>query len=200
MGAFLPDAPDNFSPPSWWDEEQQADRPVVLVTQGTIATDANQLIGPTLHGLADLPVLVVAAGLKDPSDAGLSELPGNVRWAPFVPFKPLLPHVSAYVTNGGFGGVMFALSNGVPIVTAGTTEDKAEIGNRVTYSGVGVNLKTSEPKPDQVIAAVQSLLSEPRYRQRAQTLQYELAQHDAPREPAELLEQLAQTKQPVLAS
>jgi UDP:flavonoid glycosyltransferase YjiC (YdhE family) len=126
-------------------------------------------------------------------------LPANVRVEAFVPFKPLLPHVDAYVTNGGFGGVQFALANGVPIVAAGTTEDKPEIANRVAYSGVGVNLRTNAPSPEQVRAAVMSLLSNAQYRKQAQRIQAELAAHDAPTEAAELLEQLAETRQPILS-
>jgi UDP:flavonoid glycosyltransferase YjiC (YdhE family) len=200
IGALLPDAPVDAALPGWWDEVVQTKLPVVLVTQGTVATDAQALIGPTLRGLADEPVLVVAAGLKDPCDTGLKSLPDNVRWAPFVPFKPLLPHVAAYVTNGGFGGVMFALANGAPIVTARTTEDKPEVGNRVAYSGVGINLKTSNPTPEQVQAAVRRVLREPSFHERARLIQRDLAAHDAPEEAANLLEQLAATRRPVVRS
>jgi UDP:flavonoid glycosyltransferase YjiC (YdhE family) len=200
IGALLPDPPADVTLPPWWDEVLHARQPVVLVTQGTVATDARALIAPTLAGLADQPLLVVVAGLKDPHDAGLEKLPANARWARFVPFKPLMPHVSALVTNGGFGGVMFALAHGVPIVSGGTTEDKPEISNRVAYSGVGVNLKTSTPTPAQVRAAVTAVLDQPSYRQRAEAIQQELARHDAPREAAELLEQLARTKQPVASA
>ena len=40
----------------------------------------------------------------------------------------MLPQVSVLVTNGGYGSVSQALAAGVPIVSAGLTEDKAEIG------------------------------------------------------------------------
>src|SRR5215470_13228230 len=117
----------------------------------------------------------------------------------FVPFKPLLPYVDAYVTNGGFGGVHFALANGVPIVAGGTSEDKPEIANRVAYSGVGVNLKTNAPSPEAVRAAVKQVLSDAGYRQRAQRIQAELAALDAPAQAVRLLEQLAETRQPVVS-
>jgi UDP:flavonoid glycosyltransferase YjiC (YdhE family) len=106
--------------------------------------------------------------------------------------------VDVYVTNGGFGGVQFALMNGVPIVAGGTTEDKPEIGNRIAYSGVGINLKTNTPTPAQIHTAVKTVLSNPQYRQKAQQIQAELGQHDAPTEAARLLEQLAETRRPLL--
>lgn len=199
IGALLPDAPAAFTPPPWWESVVNKRRPVVLVTQGTVATNPQELIGPTLRGLAGDDALVIAAGVKDRRSLALDPLPENALVEAFVPFKPLLPHVDAYVTNGGFGGVQYALANGVPIVAGGATEDKPEIANRVAYSGVGINLKTSAPTPEQVRSAVMAVLNDPKYRSRAQRIQAELARHDAPREAALLLEQLAETRQPIRA-
>jgi len=198
IGALLPDAPGNLTLPAWWPEVVARKRPVVLVTQGTVATNAQELIAPTLRALTHEDVLVIAAGVKDMRLLGLETIPANARVEPFVPFKPLLPYVDVYVTNGGFGGVHFALMNGVPIVAGGTTEDKPEIGNRIAYSGVGINLKTSTPTPRQIHTAVKIVLSNPQYRERARRIRVELAQHDGPTEAARLLEQLAETKRPVL--
>ena len=68
------------------------------------------------------------------------------------------------VTNGGYGGVQMALSQGVPLVVAGTTEDKPEVAARVAWSGAGINLKTAAPTPAQVRDAVRALLDDQRYR------------------------------------
>jgi MGT family glycosyltransferase len=196
IGALLPET-SAFTPPEWWDEVVGADRPVVLVTQGTIATNADELIAPTLAGLADEDVLVIAAtGGKTADDLGLS-VPPNARVVPFVPFVPLMPHIDLYITNGGYGGVMIALAHGVPMIGAGTTEDKVEVNNRIARAGVGINLRTATPTPEQVRSAARTILNEARYRQRAKAMGAALAQHDAPRAAADLLETLARTKQPV---
>jgi MGT family glycosyltransferase len=200
IGALLPDASNGFSPPAWWPEVVNKKRPVVLVTQGTVATNPQELIAPTLQALATMDVLVIAAGVKDTSSLALDPLPANARVESFVPFKSLLPHVDLYITNGGFGGVQFALAHGVPIITGGTTEDKPEVGNRVAYSGVGINLKTNTPTPEQIRTAVQTILSNPSYRQKARHLQAEITSHDAPTEAALLLEKLAKTKKSVLST
>jgi UDP:flavonoid glycosyltransferase YjiC (YdhE family) len=110
-----------------------------------------------------------------------------------------MEHVSVYVTNGGYGGVQYALAAGVPIVAAGTTEDKAEVGNRVAYSGVGRNLRTATPTPEHVRGAVRALLDDPSYRTAAGRVALDLAGHDAAAESADLLERLAATGRPVYA-
>lgn len=195
IGALLPDAPDDFTPPAWWPEVVDKQRPVVLVTQGTVATKAEELVAPTVEALAGDDVLVIAAG-ADP--AALGTVPTNARVERFVPFKPLMPMVDVYVTNGGFGGVQYALSNGVPVVAGGKTEDKAEIANRVAYSGCGINLKTATPTAAQVGAAVRKILHDPAYRESAGRIRAELAAKDAATEAVSLLERLAETKAPVV--
>ncbi len=52
-------------------------------------------------------------------------------------------HASAVVTNGGYTGVTLALSHGVPLLQAGTTEEKSEIGARIRWTGVGLALRTT---------------------------------------------------------
>lgn len=118
---------------------------------------------------------------------------------PYIPYDELLPHAAAFVTNGGWTGLTIALHHGVPIVQAGTTEEKAENGARVQWSGAGLRLGTTRPKPDAVRAAVRRVLGEPGFAAAAGRLRAEFAAHDAGRESADLLEELARTRRPVTA-
>ena len=166
--------------PPWW-SELDGGRPLVHVTQGTMAnTDLGRLLVPTLRGLAGEDVLVVAATGGRPV-ARLEQqlggpLPDNVRAAPFLPYDALLPRTAAMVTNGGFGGVQQALAAGVPLVVAGSTEDKPEVAARVSWSGAGINLRTGTPRPGQLRRAVRRVLTEPRYRTAAERLRREISQ------------------------
>ncbi|MBD1893152.1 nucleotide disphospho-sugar-binding domain-containing protein [Coleofasciculus sp. FACHB-129] len=199
IGTFLPPAPPDFVPPDWW-QELQGERPVVHVTQGTVATEASDLIEPTIQALADEEVLIVATTGKQPLErVKLKAIPQNVRIEPFIPHACLLPHVDVMVTNGGFNGVQIALANGVPMVTAGQTEEKPEICARVQWTGTGIDLKTSTPTPAEIKSAVETILSTPTYKQNAQRFQQEIRSYDSPAIAASLLETLANTKQPVLS-
>jgi MGT family glycosyltransferase len=199
IGGFLPKGPENFRPPLWWDEMTTTRKPVVLVTQGTVATDQRELMIPTLHALEDEEIFVVATtGGKPAERLGLARTPGNARIVPFLPYDRLMPHVDAMVTNGGYGSVQIALAHGVPLVVSGWSEEKPEIGNRVAWSGVGIHLRAKRsPAPGRIRAAVRRVLDEPQFKARAARLQADLAGHDAPAEAAELLERLAATKRPV---
>jgi MGT family glycosyltransferase len=197
IGPYLPEPPVAFTPPVWWDELKSG-KPVIHVTQGTVATEADDLIVPTLQALADEDVLVVAATGGQPiENIKLAPIPANARIEPFIPYYYLLPHVNVMVTNGGYNGVQAALAFGVPLVAAGQTEEKPEICTRVEWSGVGINLKTKTPRPMQIKNAVKKILSSPHYRQNAERLKADIANYYAPTLAATRLEQLAVTKQPV---
>jgi UDP:flavonoid glycosyltransferase YjiC (YdhE family) len=154
--------------PSWADE-LDGSRKVVLVTQGTLANhNFGLLVGPTLQALANEPdVLVVATAGGRPVEAIPGPIPSNARLAEYLPFEWLLPKVDVLVTNGGYGSVNQALSFGIPLVTAGLTEDKADVNARVAWSGVGIDLATNEPTVPALLEAVRAVLDSPNFGSRA---------------------------------
>lgn len=199
VGAVLPRGVDLFEPPAWWGDvlaAKAAGRPVVLVTQGTVATDPERLLYPALEALTGTRALVVlTTGTAEPDEVLPRHLPPNVRAARFVPFEHLLPLVDVMVTNGGFGGVQQALAAGVPLVVAGRTEDKAEVAARVTWAGVGVALPT-DPATDAttsraVADGVRRVLADGSFAERARELAAEYARYDAVGRVVEVVEGLA---------
>jgi MGT family glycosyltransferase len=194
VGPCLPGPARDWTPPAWWDDvldARAAGRPVVLVTQGTIATDPANLVLPAVEGLGHREPLVVATTVGFDADAVLPRPPANVRLTPFVPFTELLPLVDAVVTNGGYGGVQLALAHGVPLVVAGTTEDKSEVSSRVTWAGVGIALRTDTPTAAQVRDAVGTVLADPSYRARAAALQRVYAGYSGAERAAEAVLEVA---------
>jgi MGT family glycosyltransferase len=160
--------------PEWW-AELDGSRPVVHVSQGTIAnTDYDELITPTMTALADDDVLVVVSTGGRPLSTLPSPLPANVRVAEYLPHDRLLPLTDVYVSNGGYGGVHYALEHGVPLVVAGATEDKAEVAARVQWTGAGVRLRTNRPTPEQVGTAVRRVLADPGYAERTRKIGTEI--------------------------
>jgi UDP:flavonoid glycosyltransferase YjiC (YdhE family) len=177
VGPVLPRPSVNFKEPAWWGDLDSS-KPVVLVTQGTIANfDFNELIQPTLSALADENMLVIAATGRPDIESIVA--PANAKVESFVPFDRLLPKVDVLVTNGGYGAVHQALSLGVPIVIAGESEDKALISARVDWAGVGVNLGTQHPTEDQIRSAVHMVLADKQYRRNAQSIQRNFKKYNA---------------------
>jgi MGT family glycosyltransferase len=165
----------DFDAPHWWGDVLAAER-VVVVTQGTVAnTDHTALFQPALAGLADLDALVVVTtGVEG---TVIENAPSNARVGGFVPFDLLLPHADVLITNAGYGGVLKALTHGVPMVVAGDTEDKPAVAAHVAWSGTGIDLRTGHPSAQAVGDAVRQVLSDPSYAQTAAAMRTEIADH-----------------------
>jgi MGT family glycosyltransferase len=194
-----PISPDQVPLPPWANE-LDGSRKVVLVTQGTVANhNFGLLVAPTLAALASEPdVLVVATAGGRPIEAIPGHIPSNARVASFLPFEWLLPRVSVLVTNGGYGSVNQAMSYGIPLVTAGLTEDKADVNARVGWSGVGVNLATNEPTPEALRKAVRTVLDRPAYRMRATQMASEFAGIDTRSEILRIIHEVVARGVPTL--
>ena len=160
-----------WMPPAWWNRLDQAEG-VIHVTQGTVDNaDPQRLIVPAVHALRGSGRQIVVTTGRTTSIAtrhALDQLRSErVHVAEFVPYDVLLPRTDLMITNGGWGGVQQAARHGVPVIVAGRTEEKAEVGARVAWSGLGLDLRTGTPSPARIRTAVDAVLATGRYRRRA---------------------------------
>jgi UDP:flavonoid glycosyltransferase YjiC (YdhE family) len=176
--------------PPWWDVIVKHEKPLVVVTQGTVSNDPEDLILPTLQALKDLDVLVVATLVRSDNIDSI-DLPANVRTAKFIPFEELFKYTDIVVSNGGYGTIQQALSAGVPLVLAGMTEDKPEANSRTAWTGAAINLATQRPQSVQVRQAVEQILHHPSFRTRALELKAKYAKTDSLGDIAATIDQLA---------
>lgn len=196
VGALGPEPDEHWQPPAWWSSFLADPRPTVLVSQGTLRPNLNELVLPTLRALTGVNVQAVvvtgAASVETLRERLGGELPGWVRVAPWIPYQSVLPYVDAFVTNGGYTGVTLALANGVPLVQIGSSEEKAEIGARIAWAGVGVRARWLPPRP-RLRAMVRHVLTDPGVHAACRRMAAALSVHDAPGECVDLLEELAAT-------
>ena len=182
VGALTSPRPAMGPPPPWWPDLERPGAPVVHVTQGTLNVDPHDLIEPAVSALGRQPVTLAIATGRAGADALPFPVPPNARVAGILPYAELLPVVDVVITNGGWGGVLAALSHGIPLVIAGGDLDKPEIATRVAWAGAGVNLHTGRPKPRAVLEAWRRVSSDPAYRREAERIGASLRSHDGPAE------------------
>ncbi|MGR0317886.1 glycosyltransferase [Agromyces sp. ZXT2-3] len=184
VGALAPTGSVRTDPPAWW-ADLPDDRPVVHVTQGTLNVDPDDLIRPAFAALGRQPVSIVATtGRADAPDVPFP-VPPNAYVAGLVDYAALLPRVEAMITNGGWGGVLAALSHGIPLIVAGGDIDKPVIAARIGWAGAGIDLRTGSPRPRAILRAWRRLATDPGYRERAEAIGRALRAHDGPREVVE---------------
>ena len=176
----------NYIKPNWWSEIEK-DIPVVLINQGTVSKNYDDLILPAIEALKNEKIIVIAVPVKE---GEIMDLPENVHTEPYIPFGNILPYIDLLITNGGFGGTQNALAYGIPIIIAGATEDKMEVAARLEYSGAGINLRKQKPTAKKIRKAYTKIMSDHSYKQKAKELQENYAKFDAPLLATGMIEEL----------
>ena len=171
----------NPTRPAWWHEvTSNITEKIIFVCQGTVATDINQLVVPTMTAFKDRSdvIVIVALGKKGASLPADVPVPSNSRVADYIPYDDLLPYCDVFITTGGYGSFQRALNSGTPLVIGATTEEKPETAARAEWAGVAVNLRTSNPSTKQLEQAVDEILSNKKYKTKALEIQAEIATYD----------------------
>lgn len=163
------------SPPAWL-EGIPTDRPLVLVTLGSLFTHdesfflaASQAV---LH-LGGCPI--VAAGNPELADRLKARAPGGAIVQPWVPYDWLLPRLDLVIHHGGMGTTHAAIVHGVPQLIVPHAGDQANQARRAAAAGIGLTMPPAQASPNQLAAAVGRLLSDAQWRQRAGHWQNEFA-------------------------
>jgi UDP:flavonoid glycosyltransferase YjiC (YdhE family) len=131
--------------------------------------------------------IIVTTGGQSPESIPVA-IPSNARITSFLPYAQIMPEIDLLITNGGYGTVNMAISHGIPIISAGLTEDKEEVSAHVQWSGAGIDLRTNQASPEAIRYAVDEIFIQPSYRERAQQLSHEFASHDVEAELLSLIE------------
>jgi UDP:flavonoid glycosyltransferase YjiC (YdhE family) len=191
IGPIITPPNTNYKKPEWWSEIEM-DIPVVLINQGTVSKDYDDLILPAIEALKNENIIVIAVPVME---GDIVNLPGNVHCESHIPFGNILPYIDLLITNGGFGGTQNALAYGIPIIIAGATEDKMEVAARLEYSGAGINLRNQKPTTKNIMKAYRMIISDQSYKQKAQVLKEQYAKFDAPVLAIGLIEELLEKQQ-----
>jgi MGT family glycosyltransferase len=165
---------------AWFDDRLLKYEIIILVTQGTIEKDVNKIIVPTLEALKNTGALIICTtGGQQTTELRKKYRQCNIIIEDFIPFNDVMPYAHLYVTNGGYGGVMLALDNKVPMVVAGIHEGKNEICSRIGFFKYGIDLKTEKPAPKQILNAVREVLANPVYKQNVEMINREFSSYNA---------------------
>ncbi|KAJ5689213.1 UDP-Glycosyltransferase/glycogen phosphorylase [Penicillium macrosclerotiorum] len=158
--------------PEWWEElvtlkQAAAPKKVIFVAQGTFILDYRMLLIPTIQAFAncDKYMVIGVLGKKGAKLNGI-ELPNNAKVIDYFPYDMILPHADVFVTNGGYGGFLRSVMHGVPMVIAGTGQDKAEVAMRGEWAGIAANLRSNTPSIEAIRDSVNSITEDDRFKRR----------------------------------
>ena len=131
-------------------------------------------VGEALGGTQERPYHLIVTYAAQQRDQ--LHVPANVGLTSYIPHSVVLPLCSACVTHCGHGTITAALSNGVPVIGLPNIGDQVLLSGRAQELGAGIALDGEKATPDEIRAAVNRVLDEPSYKQRAMELK---AKYDA---------------------
>ncbi|HEY2155384.1 MAG TPA: glycosyltransferase [Isosphaeraceae bacterium] len=159
--------------PAWWDG-LDPQRPMVYVTMGS--SGRADLLSAVLEGLADLPVVVIAATLGRSLDR---PAPPNALVADFLPGHAAAARADMVVCNGGSPTTHQALAAGVPVLGIPSNMDQHLNMQSVRRLGAGESIRSDRASAGAVRRAVDRILGDPRYTDEAARLAGIFSKYDA---------------------
>ncbi|RZQ61166.1 activator-dependent family glycosyltransferase [Amycolatopsis suaedae] len=177
--------------PRWlWEPTR---RPRVGLTLGLTATEVfsgyNIPLSDILGALSELDIEVVAT-VAESEQAGLGAVPANVRLVSYVPWHALAPTCSAVIHHAGAATMGTTMRHPVPQLALHYHFDQPILGRALAEHGAGLEIHTTRATGTGIRDAVERLLSEPRFAERARDLRDEVLAAPSPNELVGQLEEL----------
>jgi zeaxanthin glucosyltransferase len=163
-------------------------RPLVFCSFGTLQGSRAGLFRNVAAACASLGLrlLIAHGGRLDPELAG--KLPGDPIVADYVPQRAVLRRASLAITHAGFNTVLDALSYGVPMVAIPLAFEQPATAARLERAGVARIVTPAKASPARLAKAIEAVLGEPQFRDRAALIQTEIASAGGVRRAADILE------------
>jgi len=165
-------------------------RPFVFASLGTLQGHRYSLLRNIARACKPLGVQLLIAhcgGLNAAQAARLQD--EGAHWVTdFAPQRAALARAAAVITHAGLNTVLDALEAGVPMLALPIAFDQPGVAARIEHAGVGLRLQSQLASPARIGHALQRLLNEGEFRQRAVRLGAEVREAGGAVRAAELIE------------
>jgi MGT family glycosyltransferase len=183
-----------------WDRLESG-KPIAYMSLGSQIYHHPELFSAVAHALSPSEAQLVFAMNELASTDFARSLPGHVLPVHYSPQAQLLERVDLMITHGGANSVMEALDHGCALAQLPICNDQFLQAEFIRRSGAGVVLDAKRPSAETYRKALLPLLDPPGpARTAAKRIARSYAAHDGAKETAQLIEQLAATRSPVMPS
>jgi MGT family glycosyltransferase len=175
-------------------------KPTVIVSLGTIFFRTPGLLETIVAALRNEAVNLLVTIGHDQDPLRLGPQPKNVHAYPYLPISNLLPSCDLFITHGGFNSVKEALTAGVPMLVVPLASDQHFSAERCEATGIGLAVRPHERTEYEINAKALTILSDARYKDRAEGFAREMSSLPPIEQAVSLLEGLARLNKAVLSS
>jgi zeaxanthin glucosyltransferase len=152
--------------------EKLSGKPLIYASLGTLVNGLEHAYKAILEGAKELPEvqLVLSVGQSVNAD-DLRPIPSDAIIVRTAPQLQLLKHAVLCITHAGLNTTLESLAQGVPMVAVPIGYDQPGVATRIEYHGVGKSLEVATLSGKQMLKAIQEVLQNPSYRERARYFQ-----------------------------
>lgn len=162
------------------------DRPFVYISLGSVFED-HEFIAQCIQAFRNEDIDVLLTTNSDIHHFKSLNLPENIEVQKFVPQLEILQKADVFLTHSGMNSVNESLYFGVPMVVFPQHSEQRLVAEQVIKTGTGVELKKG--KRSYIRKAVQEIINNPVYKQRAEKLGRSLQEAGGAREAAIKIEE-----------
>jgi zeaxanthin glucosyltransferase len=174
-------------------------QPLIYASMGTLQNRLSGVFKDIAQACVGLDAQLVIALGGGSNPASLPDLPGSPLVVGYAPQLELLQKATLTITHAGMNTALESLSNGVPMVAIPIANDQPGVAARIAWTGTGEVVPLAKSGSPRLRAAVQRVLTEDTYKQNAVRLQAAIHRAGGVSRAADIVEQVAQTGQPVLS-
>jgi zeaxanthin glucosyltransferase len=166
-------------------------RPLIYASCGTLQNQLEHVFQAIIEACAPLEAQTVIALGKDAlSPEAFGAAPTNIKLVPYAPQTELLLRASLCILHAGLNTTLDCLENGVPMIAIPIASDQPGAAMRIAHLGVGIVLPLAEVNATSIGAAVHTVLTQPTYREAAQSAVREIAKLHPATEAVRIIEQV----------
>jgi UDP:flavonoid glycosyltransferase YjiC (YdhE family) len=174
-----------------------AEKPLVFVSQGTMWA-RETFFKRVIEAAEGQPWQVLLSTSHKIAPESLAPLPPNVRAVPYVPYSQVWREASLAITHGSAGALLGALGEGLPLIVTPIEADQPANANVIAATGAGLRLSAETGTSEELRDAINQVLTHTTFRARASYFREELSRMGGASHAADLLEELAVRKQPLV--
>ncbi|PZO40624.1 MAG: glycosyl transferase family 1 [Pseudanabaena frigida] len=173
-------------------------KPLIYASMGTIQNRLLGVFSQIAEACQDLDVQLVIS-LGDSADpATLPSFKAEPIIVKYAPQLELLQKAKLTITHAGLNTTLESLSYGVPMVAIPIANDQPGTAARIAWTGTGVVIPVKKLTVPKLRNAIQTVLSESKYRDNAKKMQAAMQKSGGVKMAADIVEEAIATGKPVL--
>ncbi len=175
-------------------------KPLIYASMGTIQNRLLGIFNQIAEACQDLDVQLIVSLGGSAEPESLPHFAGEPIVVKYAPQLEILQKAQLTITHAGLNTTLESLSYGVPMVVIPIANDQPGVASRIDWTETGVVIPVKKLTVLKLRSAIQTVLSESKYRNNAKKMQVSMQNSGGVKQAADIVEQAIATGKPVLRS